>query len=165
MPAKWSRASSTIPSGRTCSPRSAARGAWLNNRRIRVSTTKRLEDSLASTGFPSRKRHLNVNIHFYHQMAMATHGVRRGGSAAIDLAYVACGRLEAFWEFGLNPWDMAAGTLLVTEAGGRCTDMKGEPHSMKAPHLLTDNGAIHEETLDLFGEIFRGQFRAPMHVI
>ncbi len=62
-----------------------------------------------STGFPSRKRHLNVNIHFYHQLAMATHGVRRGGSAAIDLAYVACGRLDAFWEFGLNPWDLAAG--------------------------------------------------------
>jgi myo-inositol-1(or 4)-monophosphatase len=140
-------------------------GAYLNNRRIRVSTAKRLEDSLVSTGFPSRKRHLNVNIHFYHQMAMATHGVRRGGSAAIDLAYVACGRLEAFWEFGLNPWDMAAGTLLVTEAGGRCTDMKGGPHSITGPHLLTDNGAIHQETVDLFGEIFRGQFRVPMPVI
>jgi myo-inositol-1(or 4)-monophosphatase len=140
-------------------------GAYLNNRRIRVSAAKRLEDSLVSTGFPSRKRHLNVNIHFYHQMAMATHGVRRGGSAAIDLAYVACGRLEAFWEFGLNPWDMAAGILLVTEAGGRCTDMKGAQHSLTSPHLLTDNGAIHQEILDLFGEIFRGQFRLPMPVI
>src|SRR5215467_4304835 len=116
-------------------------GAYLNNRRIRVSTAKRLEDSLVSTGFPSRKRHLNVNIHFYHQMAMATHGVRRTGSAAIDLAYVACGRLDAFWEFGLKPWDMAAGTLLVTEAGGRSTDMKGEPHKLTSPHLLTDNGS------------------------
>ena len=140
-------------------------GAYLNNRRIRVSAAKRLEDSLVSTGFPSRKRHLNVNIHFYHQMAMATHGVRRGGSAAIDLAYVACGRLEAFWEFGLNPWDMAAGTLLVTEAGGRCSDMKGGPHNMQSPHLLTDNGAIHQETLDLFAEIFAGRFREPMPVI
>jgi myo-inositol-1(or 4)-monophosphatase len=140
-------------------------GAYLNNRRIRVSAVKRLEDSLVSTGFPSRKRHLNVNIHFYHQMAMATHGVRRGGAAAIDLAYVACGRLEAFWEFGLNPWDMAAGTLLVMEAGGACSDMKGGPHSLKGPHLLTDNGAIHAETLALFGEIFEGRFRAPMPVI
>src|SRR5258708_18992174 len=120
-------------------------GAYLNNRRIRVSATKSLADSLVSTGFPSRKRHQNVNIHFYHQMAMATHGVRRGGSAAIDLAYVACGRLDAFWEFGLNPWDMAAGTLLVTEAGGSCSDMKGGEHTMKAPHLLTDNSAIHQE--------------------
>jgi myo-inositol-1(or 4)-monophosphatase len=140
-------------------------GAYLNNRRIRVSDAKRLADSLVSTGFPSRKRELNVNIHFYHQMAMATHGVRRGGSAAIDLAYVASGRLDAFWEFGLNPWDMAAGTLLVTEAGGRCTDMKGGPHSMTSPHLLTDNSAIHQETLDLFGEIFQGRFRVPMPVI
>ena len=140
-------------------------GAYLNNRRIRVSAAKRLEDSLVSTGFPSRKRHLNVNIHFYHQMAMATHGVRRSGSAAIDLANVACGRLEAFWEFGLNPWDMAAGILLVTEAGGRCTDMKGGPHKLTGPHLLTDNGAIHQEILDLFGEIFRGQFRFPVPVI
>jgi len=140
-------------------------GAYLNNRRIRVSAARRLADSLVSTGFPSRKRHLNVNIHFYHQMAMATHGVRRGGSAALDLAYVASGRLDAFWEFGLNPWDMAAGTLLVTEAGGRCTDMKGGVHGMKSPHLLTDNGAIHEETLALFAEIFEGRFREPMPVI
>jgi len=140
-------------------------GAYLNNRRIRVSASRRLADSLVSTGFPSRKRHLNVNIHFYHQMAMATHGVRRGGSAALDLAYVASGRLDAFWEFGLNPWDMAAGTLLVTEAGGRCTDMKGGVHGMNSPHLLTDNGAIHEETLALFAEIFEGRFREPMPVI
>jgi myo-inositol-1(or 4)-monophosphatase len=140
-------------------------GAYLNNRRIRVSAAKRLQDSLVSTGFPSRKRHLDVNIHFYHQMAMATHGVRRSGSAAIDLANVACGRLEAFWEFGLNPWDMAAGILLVTEAGGRCTDMKGGPHKLTGPHLLTDNGAVHQEILDLFGEIFRGQFRFPVPVI
>jgi myo-inositol-1(or 4)-monophosphatase len=140
-------------------------GAYLNNRRIRVSSAKGLADALVSTGFPSRKRHLNVNIHFYHQMAMATHGVRRGGSAAIDLAYVACGRLDAFWEFGLNPWDMAAGTLLVTEAGGRCTDMKGGPHAMKSPHLLVGNGAVHQDTLALFGEIFEGRFREPMPAI
>src|SRR5713226_7306202 len=105
-------------------------GAWLNNRRIHVSQAKRLADSLESTGFPSRKRHHNVNIHFYHQMAMASHGVRRTGSAAIDLAYVASGRLDAFWEFGLNPWDMAAGILLVSEAGGRVSDMSGALHTM-----------------------------------
>src|SRR5262245_41968255 len=86
-------------------------GAYLNNRRIHASACKRLEASLTSTAFPSRKRHQNINIHFYHQMAMASHGVRRTGSAALDLAYVSCGRLDAFWEFGLKPWDMAAGTL------------------------------------------------------
>src|SRR5437764_8403316 len=128
-------------------------GAYLNNRRIRVSNTKRLEDSLASTGFPSRKRHQNVNIHFYHQMAMASHGVRRTGSAAIDLAYVACGRLDAFWEFGLKPWDMAAGTLLVREAGGSVSDMRGAPHNVNTSgDLLADNATIHAPILGLFGE-------------
>ena len=138
-------------------------GAWLNNRRIHVSKAQRLADSLASTGFPSRKRHQNVNIHFYHQMAMASHGVRRTGSAAIDLAYVACGRLDAFWEFGLNPWDMAAGILLVGEAGGRVSDMAGDGHSIRGSrHILADNGLIHEEVLELFAEIFRGSFRVPI---
>jgi myo-inositol-1(or 4)-monophosphatase len=138
-------------------------GAWLNNRRIRVSQARRLEDSLASTGFPSRKRHQNVNIHFYHQMAMGSHGVRRTGSAALDLAYVACGRLDLFWEFGLKPWDMAAGTLLVREAGGTTSDMTGGAHSVtESAHLLADNGLLHPQVLELFGEIFRGQFRHPM---
>jgi myo-inositol-1(or 4)-monophosphatase len=138
-------------------------GAWLNNRRIRVSGIQRLEDSLPCTGFPSRHRSQSVNIHFYYQLAMATHGVRRTGTAALDLAYVACGRLDFFWEFGLSPWDMAAGTLLVEEAGGRVSDMNGAPHSVTASaHLLADNGALHEQAVEIFGEIFRGQFRAPM---
>src|SRR6185436_16152448 len=98
------------------------------------------------------RRHLNINIHFYHQLAMATHGVRRAGSAALDLAYVACGRLDAFWEFGLNPWDMAAGTLLIEEAGGRVSDMKNGPMSLRGPHLLADNGLIHDEVIALFDE-------------
>src|SRR3954449_7967802 len=134
-------------------------GAYLNNRRIKTSPVKRLADSLASTGFPSRKRHHNVNIHFYYQLAMASHGVRRTGSAAIDLAYVACGRLDLFWEFGLKPWDMAAGTLLVSEAGGRCSDMNGASHSITASdHLLADNGVLHDEVIAIFGEIFGGRF-------
>jgi len=140
-------------------------GAYLNNRRIRVSQVSRLMDSLVTTGFPSRKRHQNVNVHFYHQLAMATHGVRRPGSAALDLAYVACGRLDAFWEFGLNPWDMAAGVLLVTEAGGSRSDMHGAPHGLKSPHLLVDNGLIHEEILELFGEVFAGRYRVPLPTI
>ena len=94
---------------------------------------------------------------------MASHGVRRTGSAAIDLAYVAAGRLDFFWEFGLNPWDMAAGTLLVEEAGGRVSDMKGAPHRLTASeHLLTDNGALHAQVLAIFAEIFRGQLRVPL---
>ncbi len=137
-------------------------GARLNGAPIHVSKAPVLNDALVSTGFPSRKRHQNVNIHFYYQLAMQTHGVRRGGSAAIDLAYTACGRLEAFWEFGLNPWDMAAGTLLVEEAGGKVSGMRGEALNLHGPHLLADNGLIHEETLHLFGEIFEGRFAHEM---
>jgi myo-inositol-1(or 4)-monophosphatase len=138
-------------------------GAYLNNRPIRVSPTSRLADSLASTGFPSRKRHNNINIHFYYQLAMASHGVRRTGSAAIDLAWVAAGRLDFFWEFGLNPWDMAAGILLVSEAGGRVSDMKGQPHSVTgSPHLLTDNGLLHDQVLAMFARIFRGEMPVPL---
>jgi myo-inositol-1(or 4)-monophosphatase len=137
-------------------------GAYLNNRRIHVSRTGRLQDCLVATGFPSRKRHLNVNVHFYYQLGMATHGVRRGGSAALDLAYVAGGRLDAFWEFGLNPWDMAAGVLLVAEAGGTRSDMHGGTLKLGGPHLLVDNGLIHTEILEVFAEIFGGHQRVPI---
>ena len=141
-------------------------GAFLNHHRIHVSAAGRLSDSLASTGFPSRKRHHNINIHFYYQLAMASHGVRRTGSAALDLAFVASGRLDFFWEFGLKPWDMAAGALLVVEAGGRTTDMKGGPLSVtESDHILADNGVLHEEILAAFGDIFRGTLRVPLPVI
>jgi myo-inositol-1(or 4)-monophosphatase len=138
-------------------------GAYLNNRRIHVSAARRLTDSLASTGFPSRKRRHNVNIHFYYQLAMASHGVRRTGSAAIDLSYVACGRLDFFWEFGLKPWDVAAGSLLVSEAGGRVSEMRGAGHSVtSSDDVLADNGALHEEILALFSELFQGKLPVPL---
>ncbi len=137
-------------------------GAFLNGARIQVSRVAALDRTLLATGFPSRKRHSNVNVHFYYQMAMMTHGVRRAGSAALDLAYVACGRLDGFWEFGLSPWDMAAGTLLVREAGGRTSDMLGGPVDVRGPHLLCDNGHIHDEILREFAAIFRGDVRYPM---
>ena len=138
-------------------------GAYLNHRRIHVSNAKRLADSLSSTGFPSRKRHHNANIYFYYQLAMASHGVRRTGSAAIDIAYVACGRLDFFWEFGLKPWDVAAGSLLVQEAGGRVSDMHGATHSVTASEsFLSDNGALHAEILQIFAEVFSGQMRHPL---
>ncbi len=137
-------------------------GAYLNGRRISVSRTERVNDALFSTGFPSRRRHQDVNIHFYHQLAMASHGVRRGGAAAIDLACVACGRLDGYWEFGLSPWDMAAGKLLVAEAGGVCRDMNDRPHSLTSPHLMADNGRIHGEVVTLFSEIFSGHYRHPI---
>jgi myo-inositol-1(or 4)-monophosphatase len=93
---------------------------------------------------------------------MFTHGVRRAGSAALDLAYVACGRLDGFWEFALHPWDVAAGVLLVREAGGQISDMRGQPVSLRGPHILADNGLVHEGMLGLFREVFAGQARAPL---
>ncbi len=121
-----------------------------------------MEDALVATGFPSRKRHENVNVHFYYQLAMMSHGVRRAGAAALDLAYVACGRLDAFWEFGLNPWDMAAGVLLVREAGGTVSDMHGGPFSLRGPQMLADNSALHQPMLAEFAEIFAGRYRHAM---
>lgn len=137
-------------------------GAYLNGRRMQVSNTPTLSRAMMVTGFPNHARLANPNIHFYHQMAMETHGVRRAGSAALDLASVAAGRLDSFWEIGLNAWDIAAGILLVTEAGGVCTDMRGRPHHhVGAPHLLADNGLLHDETTARFREIFSGTLRHP----
>ncbi len=101
-------------------------------------------------------------MHFYYQLAMLSHGVRRAGAAAIDLAYVACGRLDLFWEFSLNPWDMAAGVLLVREAGGTVTDMHGGPFDLRGKHILADNTLVHAETVELFAEIFGGSYRTPL---
>ena len=137
-------------------------GAWLNGKRLHVSRTKELAESLVSTGFPSRKRHESPNIHFYHEFTLRSHGVRRAGSAALDLAFVAAGRLEAFWEFNLNPWDTAAGILLVEEAGGRVTDFAGRPFQLNSREVLASNGLIHAELVGLFGDLFAGRNLAPI---
>ncbi len=137
-------------------------GAWLNNRPIRVSSIAALPQSLLATGFPARRRHENPNIHFYYQLNMVSHGVRRAGSAALDLCYVACGRMDAFWEFHLNPWDVAAGMVLVTEAGGRVTDMRGGPYNLSSETLVASNGLIHPELVRVFGEIFQGVYAVPL---
>ena len=137
-------------------------GAFLNGERIRVSKVNRIEDALVATGFPSRRRHLNLNVHFFYQLSMMSHGVRRPGAAALDLAYVACGRLDMFWEFNLNPWDVAAGVLLIREAGGLCTDMRGGPLDIRGQHILADNGLVHEETVALFADIFAGRYRPSL---
>lgn len=137
-------------------------GAFLNGKRIQVSRVAKLANSLSCTGFPNSNRRSNPNIHFFYQLAMETHGVRRGGSAAIDLSYTACGRLDAFWEIGLSPWDLAAGKLLVAEAGGMVTTMRGHKHSVTSPDVMADNGLLHEELLARFAEVFRGELRQPM---
>ena len=133
------------------------KGAWLNGKRIHASETKALEESLIATGFPSQKRHKSPNIHFYHEFTLRSHGVRRLGSAALDLAYVAAGRYEAFWEFNLNPWDVAAGILLVEEAGGSVTDFSGNKVKLDSKEVLATNGKIQAELVGLFEDMFAGR--------
>jgi myo-inositol-1(or 4)-monophosphatase len=105
---------------------------------------------------------LSPNVHFYQEFTLRSHGVRRAGSAALDLAYVASGRMEGFWEFKLNPWDTAAGFLLVEEAGGRVTDFSGGPFRLDSREVLASNGLIHEELLGLFSDMFAGRNLTPI---
>jgi len=138
------------------------RGARLNGRPMRVSRTAELCESLVATGFPCHKRQMSPNIHFYHEFTLRSHGVRRAGSAALDLAYVAAGRLEAFWEFNLNPWDTAAGILLVEESGGRVTEFSGKPFRLASRETLASNGLIASELQGLFADMFAGRNLAPI---
>jgi myo-inositol-1(or 4)-monophosphatase len=137
-------------------------GATLNGEPIHVSKTKALQESLIATGFPSQKRHESPNVHFYQEFTLRSHGVRRAGSAALDLAYVACGRLEAFWEFKLNPWDTSAGVLLVTESGGKITHFDGSLFTLDSREVLATNGLIHDEMKTLFVDLFAGRNLAPI---
>lgn len=132
-------------------------GAHLNGKPLHVSKTASLKESLLATGFPSHKRHKNPNIYFYHQITLRSHGVRRAGSAALDLCTVAAGRFDGFWEFNLNPWDTAAGVLIVEEAGGKVTRYDGSPFQLDSRETLASNGIIHDALLHEFGEIFRGR--------
>ena len=131
-------------------------GARLNGRPIHVSRTATLSESILGTGFPSFKRHKNPNIHFYHQLTLCSHGIRRAGSAALDLANVAAGRYDAYWEFNLNPWDTTAGVLLVQEAGGTVTRFDGSPFNVDSRETLASNTVIHEELIHCFKEIYAG---------
>jgi myo-inositol-1(or 4)-monophosphatase len=138
------------------------KGAYLNGVRIHASKTADLAEALLATGFPSRKRHENPNIHFYQEFTLRSHGVRRAGSAAIDLAYTACGRIDAYWEFNLNPWDTAAGALLVTEAGGTITTFNGAPFKLDSREVLATNGLLRDELIGLFTEMFAGHELKPI---
>ena len=133
------------------------RGAHLNGKAILVSKTATLAESLLATGFPSHKRHKNPNIFFYHQLTLRSHGLRRAGSAALDLCSVACGRHDGFWEFNLNPWDTAAGVLIVQEAGGKVTKFDGSMFELNSRETLASNGIIHEALIAEFQEIFDGR--------
>jgi myo-inositol-1(or 4)-monophosphatase len=132
-------------------------GAFLNGHPIHVSGIAHLKESLVATGFPSHKRHKNPNIHFYHQITLRSHGVRRAGSAALDLCYLACARYDAYWEFNLNSWDTAAGVLLVEEAGGKVTNFTGGPFNIDSREVLGSNTLLHDELLREFQAIIAGR--------
>ncbi len=138
------------------------KGAYLNGTRIHASKIAELAEALVATGFPSRKRHDNPNIHFYQQFTLRSHGVRRAGSAALDLAYTACGRFDAYWEFNLNPWDTSAGALLVLEAGGTVTTFDGGAFRLDSREVLATNGLLRDEMLGFFTEMFAGRTLEPI---
>lgn len=128
-------------------------GAFLNGKKIQVTAEERMIRSLIITGFPYNiaENPMHAIDHFDHFL-VRTQAVRRLGSAAIDLAYVACGRAEGFWEVQLHPWDMAAGMLLVQEAGGTVTNFRGRPTSIYTSDIVASNGKVHNEMLKILGE-------------
>ncbi|HET7909824.1 MAG TPA: inositol monophosphatase family protein, partial [Nitrospira sp.] len=120
---------------------------------IRVSDTAQLEAALTVTGFAYDIRDTpNNNLDHFAQFALKAQGVRRTGSAALDLCYVAAGRFDGFWELKLSPWDMAGGVVIVQQAGGLVTDLRGNAHSIYQPELVASNGRIHREMLDVIRE-------------
>lgn len=128
-------------------------GAHCNGRPLRVSQTPALAAALVSTGFPyTYGAGGRNNLQEFDRIQARTQGVRRAGSAALDLSYVAAGRLDAHWELRLNPWDTAAGALLVLEAGGRLSDSRGGPWTPWTADLVASNGRIHDELVDALGE-------------
>lgn len=125
-------------------------GAFLNDRRIRVSKRARLTDSLIGTGFPFKQlTHIEAYVGMFKEVCAKTAGMRRPGSAALDLAYTACGRTDGFFEIGLMPWDMAAGTLLVTEAGGLASDFSGDGNYLETGNLVAGTPKIFTQLLQI----------------
>jgi myo-inositol-1(or 4)-monophosphatase len=129
------------------------RGATLDGEPIRVSTVDALDGALLVTGFPYDIRTTaETNLPEYAALSVRAQAVRRFGSAVLDLCYVACGRLDGYWELALGPWDMAAGGLLVQEAGGQVTNVRGGPWRLEGPGILASNGLVHETVLSGLGE-------------
>jgi myo-inositol-1(or 4)-monophosphatase len=130
-------------------------GAWLNDKPIKTSGTKVLKDALIATGFPYRD-YSRIEPYFkvFHQLMKGTRGIRRYGAAAVDLAYVACGRFDAFFEYGLSPWDVAAGILLVKEAGGFVCDFNRNENYLHGGEMVACNAQIFNETMDIVSNAF-----------
>ncbi len=132
------------------------RGAFMNERRLRVSKRERMADCLIGTGFPFRSiEHLDEYVRMFKSITEVVAGVRRPGAAALDLAYVAAGRLDGFWEIGLSPWDMAAGGLLILEAGGLVSNFEGEPGFMEDGRIVCASPKVFPQLLKLVGDVHR----------
>jgi myo-inositol-1(or 4)-monophosphatase len=138
------------------------RGAFLNDRRIRVSRRAKLAEALIGTGFPFRQlQHLDEYVRMFKRITEETAGIRRPGAAALDLAYVAAGRLDGFWEFGLSPWDMAAGALLIVEAGGMISDFEGGENYLATSNVVSGSPKVFDALLKLVREVHEGRGAAP----
>ncbi|HEY6896663.1 MAG TPA: inositol monophosphatase family protein, partial [Rhodocyclaceae bacterium] len=136
-------------------------GAFLNDKRIRVSRRQKLEEALIGTGFPYRSfDQIDTYLAIFRDLTQKTSGLRRPGAASLDLSYVACGRLDGFWEFGLSPWDMAAGALLITEAGGLISDLSGEPNYMNTGNVIAGTPKVFSPLLQAIGQHLKGSFKA-----
>lgn len=130
------------------------KGAFLNGERISVSKTEELAKSFLATGFPyDIAQDPYNNINYFSGMALQSLAIRRAGSAALDLAYVAAGRFDGFWELKLHPWDTAAGCLIVREAGGVISQISGDDYFLESPTILASNGKIHRQMIDALGDI------------
>jgi myo-inositol-1(or 4)-monophosphatase len=127
----------------------AGKGAFLNGGRIHVSKVASLSQALLITGFAYDRENRRRNLVHFSRFALESHGIRRSGSAALDLSSIAAGRADGFWELKLSPWDVAAGSLIVTEAGGRITDFAGHAFTADGAQTLATNGLIHQEMIDV----------------
>lgn len=127
------------------------KGAFLNGKKIQVSKEKKLANSLMVTGFPYENR--DANLPYFKKMMDHCQAIRRLGSAALDMCYLACGRFDGYWEFGLKSWDIAAGSLIVKEAGGKVTDINGNLLDLFGYDIMASNGKIHPQILKTFSEL------------
>jgi len=126
------------------------KGAYLNGRKIQVSKVDKLEDALLGTGFAyDRDQPLGKDLEIFNRIINYPQSIRRDGSAALNLSYVACGRFDGFWELNLSPWDIASGVLIVEEAGGKITDLSGKPMPLDRRELWASNGKIHQQLIEL----------------
>lgn len=136
-------------------------GAYLNERRIRVSKRAKMNEALIGTGFPFRYfEHVDAYLGIFRDMMHKTAGVRRPGAAALDLAWVAAGRIDGFWELGLSPWDMAAGALLITEAGGLVGDLSGEANYLETGNIVGGNPKVFAQLLQIIAPHLNAKLKA-----